>query len=411
MRTTILSISVLALAACAGPGAGNITTSLRPQAAPFNEPGSQAGLDRWLVEFRPRAMAQGISPAVLDRSLTGLRYDTEVIRLDGNQAEFNKTVWDYLAGAVSQSRIENGRAALARHAGTLGRIEAQYGVDKEIVVAIWGMESNYGTNRGSMALMNSLATLAYHGRRGAFFEGELIAALKIVQAGDVAPAAMTGSWAGAMGHTQFMPTSYLAHAVDFTGDGRRDIWSDDPTDALASTAAYLARSGWQRGGIWGMEVTLPEGFDYSRVGKTNRLPASNWSAQGVRSVDGRSLPAGEASILLPGGAKGAAFLIYPNFRAIERYNAADSYVIGVGHLADRLRGLGPIQRVPPAGERALSRAERTELQERLTRRGFDTQGTDGRIGPNTIAAITAFQRSAGLIPDGYASTSLLAALR
>lgn len=411
MRKMILCLGAMAFAtACAGPGAGNITTSLRPQSAPISGPGSQAGLDQWLAGFRPRAEAQGVSRAVLDRSLSGVTYNPEVIRLDGNQAEFTKTVWEYLAGAVSQSRIEQGRAALARHGAVLDRIEAQYGVDKEIVVAVWGMESNYGTNRGSMDLFNSLATLAYHGRRGPFFEGELIAALKIVQAGDVAPDNMTGSWAGAMGHTQFMPTSYLTHAVDFTGDGRRDIWSNDPTDALASTAAYLARSGWQRGGIWGMEVVLPQGFDYGQVGKTNRLSAQAWAGQGVRAADGRSLPSGEASVLLPGGANGAAFLIYPNFRAIERYNAADSYVIGVGHLADRLRGLGPIQRQAPA-ERALSRGERTELQERLTRAGFDTQGTDGRIGPNTIAAITAYQRNRGLIPDGYASASLLASLR
>ncbi len=365
----------------------------------------------WIAGFRPRAERAGISPATLNRAFADVRYNAEVVRLDGRQSEFTKTVWQYLESAVSPSRIENGRAMLARYASTLDAIEAQYGVDKEIVVAVWGMESNYGANRGNFHLIESLTTLAYHGRRASFFEAQLIDALKIVQAGDVTPANMTGSWAGAMGHTQFMPSSFLGYAVDFNGDGRRDIWSDDPTDALASTAAYLARSGWQPGGIWGMEVVLPQGFDYSRIGKSTRMAAASWAAQGVRSADGRALPQGDASILLPGGAKGAAFMIFQNFRAIERYNAADSYVIGVGHLADRLKGLGPIRNIPSDAEAPLSRSQTQELQERLTRRGFDTQGTDGRVGPNTVAAITAYQRSAGLIPDGYASASLLARLR
>ncbi|MCJ8140708.1 lytic murein transglycosylase [Falsirhodobacter halotolerans] len=410
MRKVLMSVGAVALlSACAGPGIGNVTSS--PAPVTRSGPVGEAGFQQWITAFRPRAERAGISAATLNRSFADVRLNTEVIRLDGRQSEFTKTVWDYLSGAVSPARVEQGRAMLARHATTLNAIEARYGVDKEIVVAIWGMESNFGGNRGSTHLIESLATLAYEGRRAEFFETQLIDALKIVQAGDVTPDNMVGSWAGAMGHTQFMPSSFLEYAVDWNGDGRRDIWSDDPTDALASTANYLARSGWQRGGIWGMEVTLPQGFDYGQVGKGTRIPTSALSAQGVRSVDGRSLPGGEGSILLPGGAQGAAFLIMPNFRAIEKYNAADSYVIGVGHLADRLKGLGPLRGVPANPERALTRAESVELQERLTRAGFDTQGADGRLGPNTRTAITAFQRRAGIIPDGFPSPTLLQRLR
>ncbi|QUS35986.1 lytic murein transglycosylase [Falsirhodobacter algicola] len=410
MRNILLTASVLTLlGACTSPA--NVTSSPRPMPVPSADAGSESGYQSWIAAFRPRAERAGISPATLNRAFAGVHYNTEAVRLDGRQSEFTKTVWQYLDSAVSQSRIDNGRAMLARYATTLNAIEARYGVDKEVVVAVWGMESNYGGNRGSFHLIESLSTLAYHGRRASFFETQLIDALKIVQAGDVTPDNMTGSWAGAMGHTQFMPSSFLGYAVDFNGDGRRDIWSDDPTDALASTANYLARSGWQRGGIWGMEVVLPQGFNYSSIGKSTRMSSSAWAAQGVRSADGRALPQGEASILLPGGSKGAAFLIFQNFRAIERYNAADSYVIAVGHLSDRLKGLGPIRNIPSDAEAPLNRDQTRELQQRLTQRGFDTQGSDGRVGPNTVAAITAYQRSAGLIPDGYPSASLLARLR
>ncbi|MEY3309830.1 MAG: hypothetical protein RLZZ413_3868, partial [Pseudomonadota bacterium] len=216
------------------------------------------------------------------------------------------------------------------------------------------LESAYGSYRGEYPLIGTLATLAYDTRRGAFFEGQLLAALSIVQSGDVGADAMTGSWAGAMGHTQFIPTSYLAHAVDFTGDGRRDIWSDDPADALASTAAYLADAGWQSGKPWGVEVTLPPGFDYGETGERVKKPVAVWQALGVRTADGGALPDhGPASVLLPAGAQGAAFLIFANFQVIERYNAADAYVIGIGHLADRIAGGPPIRAAWPRQDRAL----------------------------------------------------------
>ncbi|TCM84449.1 lytic murein transglycosylase [Rhodovulum steppense] len=370
------------------------------------------GFERWIGEFRGRALAQGIAPAVFDRAFRGVGYNADVIGRDRNQSEFTRTIWDYLDSAASETRVANGREALARHRALLERIEARFGVDKEVVVAIWGLESAYGTFRGTTPIIEALATLAYDGRRGAFFEQQLVAALKIVQAGDTEARNMTGSWAGAMGHTQFIPTSYLDYAVDFTGDGRRDIWSEDPADALASTAAYLARFGWKTGQPWGVEVRLPGNFDYRLADRGEKRMPSDWAALGVRDMDGRAVPDhGRASILLPAGARGAAFMIFDNFAVIERYNTADAYVIGVGHLSDRIRGGGPIRADWPREDRALVFAERQELQERLTRAGFDTRGIDGRIGPNTIAAVRAFQRSAGLIPDGYASLEILKRLR
>ena len=341
-----------------------------------------------------------------------MRYNTDVIQRDRNQSEFTKTIWEYLDSAASDLRVRNGLAALRQNEGLLNAIEARYGVEKEVVVAVWGLESSFGAFRGDEPLIEALATLAYDGRRGRFFEQQLIAALKIIQSGDVAPSDMTGSWAGAMGHTQFIPTSYLAYAVDFTGDGKRDIWSDDPADALASTASYLANFGWISGQPWGVEVRLPNGFDYTQANRRiQRLP-SEWARMGVTGLNGRVVrDYGDASVLLPAGAQGAAFLIFHNFSVIERYNTADAYVIGVGHLSDRIAGGGAIQASWPRGDRALVFAERQELQRRLTAAGHSTQGIDGRIGPLTIDAIRSYQRSQGLVPDGYASLSLLMRLR
>ncbi|WP_425466092.1 lytic murein transglycosylase [Ostreiculturibacter nitratireducens] len=425
-----LGIRALALAVAVLPGvagAGPVERSPRPEARPggiMQDMTSQGGperltlatanqgFDRWIAGFRGRAMAQGISARVFDRAFRGVSYNTNVIQKDRNQSEFTKTIWEYLDSAASDSRISNGKEALRKHRKVLEQIEAHYGVDKEVVVAVWGLESAYGEFRGNIPVIEALATLAYDGRRGSFFESQLIAALKIVQAGDVAPERMTGSWAGAMGHTQFIPTSYLSFAVDFTGDGRRDIWSDNPTDALASTAAYFARSGWQRGRPWGVEVRLPSNFDFGLTGDRVKKSPAEWAALGVRGVDGRPVPNhGAASILLPGGARGAAFMIFRNFHVIERYNAADAYVIGVGHLSDRIRGGAPIQASWPRGDRALLFAERRELQERLQAAGFDPGGVDGKIGPNTISAVKAFQRSIGMLPDGYASLEILNRLR
>ncbi|SEQ17260.1 lytic murein transglycosylase [Thalassovita taeanensis] len=388
----------------------NVAQDVADQVAQISS--SNLGFQRWIEGFRRRASAAGISTSTFNRAFKGVRYDTDVIQRDRNQSEFTKTIWDYLDSAASDSRVKNGKQALRQHGRTLNAIEAKYGVDKEVVTAVWGLESAYGSHRGSTDVVEALATLAYDGRRGAFFEAQLIAALKILQAGDTSPRQMTGSWAGAMGHTQFIPTSYLAYAVDFTGDGKRDIWSDNPTDALASTAAYLARFGWVKGQPWGVEVKLPRGFNYALASRKIKKMPSDWARLGVKGLNGQPVrDYGSASVLLPAGAQGAAFLIFKNFSVIERYNTADAYVIGVGHLSDRLKGGKPIQSEWPRGDRALTFAERKEMQSHLTRKGFDTKGVDGKIGPLTIEAVRGYQRAIGTEPDGYPSLSILTKLR
>jgi membrane-bound lytic murein transglycosylase B len=415
-RITVGAVLVAGLAGGCGVSANQAADVGAPpnspsiaRAATSERPASFAA---WRDEFRPRALAAGVRPEVFDAALAGAAPDPEVIRLDGAQAEFTKPIWDYLDGAASADRVGQGRANAARLAGTLDAIEARFGVEKEVVVAIWGMESSYGGFRGSMPVVRSLASLAYHGRRRDFAEAELVAALLILQAGDASQARLVGSWAGAMGHTQFMPSSYLAHAIDFDGDGRRDIWADDPTDALASAANYLRAKGWTRGQPWAVEVRLPNGFNYGSADQSNRRPVADWRARGVTRINGAALPDhGPAAILAPAGARGPAFAIYDNFFVIKTYNNATSYAMGVGHLSDRIAGGGPIVGAWPRGERELSRTEKIEMQERLIARGFDTGATDGVIGPNTIAAIRAYQSSTGLTPDGFATAALLAGMR
>ena len=368
--------------------------------------------DDWVMRYRARALAAGISSDVFESALGDVDYLARVVELDANQAEFSKALWEYLDTAVSDARVRNGRAALADHAALLAGIEAEYGVRKEIVTAIWGLESAYGAVRGDTSTIDAMATLAYAGRREAFFEEQLTAALQILESGETTLDRMVGSWAGAMGHTQFMPTSYRDLAVDGNGDGRRDIWSDDPADALASTANYLRSNGWTQGQPWGVEVRLPAGFDYATARRENERLPSIWAAEGVVDMNGQPVPDhAAASILLPAGAEGAAFMIFPNFAVIETYNTADAYVIAVGHLADRIAGSDAIQADWPRADRALTGAERRELQQRLTAAGFDTQKIDGRIGPLTINAIRAYQLAHDLTPDGYASLRLLNRLR
>jgi len=406
------ALLVCALAACGvssrAPGGGGYGGNFGGLPTAGGQ-GSEAGFQNWVQSFRPRAISAGVSPGVFDSAMAGAHFQPSIVALDGRQSEFSKPVWDYLDGAVGGSRIATGRQMSARHASTLSAIEAQYGVPREIVLAIWGMESNFGANRGSTQIVPALATLAYDGRRGEFFAGELVAALRIIQAGDVDSSHMVGSWAGAMGHTQFMPSSFLGHAVDFNGDGRRDIWSDDPTDSLASTAAYLRQNGWRRGESWGTEVILPQGFDFNQVGKSVTKSGGQWSAMGVRAVNGRAVPSG--SILAPAGARGPAFLITENFRAILKYNASDSYALAVAYLADGIAGRPGIQGSWPRGDRTLSNSEKAEIQRLLMARGFDTGGVDGKLGSKSVDAVKAFQRSRGMVPDGYADSRLLGILR
>ncbi|UWQ21440.1 lytic murein transglycosylase [Jannaschia sp. W003] len=366
----------------------------------------------WLADFRPRALAAGIDAAAFDRFMGDAELLPDVVRRDRNQSEFTKTPWDYLEIAASGQRVANGRKALARHADALARIEARWGVPAEVLVAVWGLETSFGGFRGSTPTISALATLAAEGRRRDFFEAQLLAALRILAAGETTPARMEGSWAGAMGHTQFMPTSWEELSVDWDGDGRRDVWGDDPLDALASAANYLAHHGWRRGEPWGAEVVLPEGFDYALTGVGRERPAAEWEALGVARADGAPLAANDAvSVIVPGGHEGAAFARYPNFDAIEAYNPADAYVIGVGHLADRIAGGAPIAGDWPRQDRALTRDERMEVQALLERAGIDPGGVDGLVGPLTLAAIQRWQAERGLVPDGYAGPRLLERMR
>ena len=383
---------------------------LRPKQRPAVQ--QTADFDVWVPAFRDRALAAGIDAMTFDTAMSGVERLPDVILRDRNQSEFTKTIWEYLDTAVSDLRVANGRRAMAKYAGVLDRTEAVYGVDKEIVAAIWGLESSFGAFRGNVSTLSALTTLAADSRRSAFFEEQLIEALRILQSGDTRAAALRGSWAGAMGHTQFMPVSFRDHAVDFNNDGRRDLWGDDPTDALASTAAYLKANGWTTGQPWGVQVVLPEGFDYLLTGERIEKSPDDWTALGVRTVAGNPLPLGGlASIRVPAGYTGAAFATFANFRAIETYNTADAYVIGVGHLADRLAGGPPIAGGWPRGDRALTYDERVELQERLRAAGFDPLKIDAKVGPDTLDAIQRWQKANDLVPDGYANFSLIQRLR
>lgn len=378
---------------------------------------AQQSFDAWVRDFWPQARAAGISRETYDRAFRGVTLDQEVLRLASRQAEFVKPIWEYLDSAVSDSRIRTGRQKAQELSRTLDAIEQRYGVERQVLLSIWGMESSYGAVLDNTNIVRpvirSLATLAYGDqRRSRFGREQLIAALKILERGDIAPERMMGSWAGAMGHTQFIPTTFEAHAVDFDGDGRRNIWTSVP-DALASAANYLRVSGWRRGETWGYEVELPRGFDFSRNEEGTSRSLSDWQRMGLRRTGGRDFPRGsdQGSLFLPAGARGPAFLLLPNFRVIKRYNNADSYALAVGHLADRIIGAPAFQGNWPRNDRSLARSERRELQQLLTRRGHDTGGIDGQIGPMTRAAIRSYQAQAGLVPDGYASSDILDRLR
>jgi membrane-bound lytic murein transglycosylase B len=414
MRVTIgvLGIVLAILPACGG---ANVERSIRPTARlPAIERAASVTrtpeFSAWISGFRLRALSEGVSAATFDRAFRTVSYELDVIRRDANQAEFVRPIWQYLDSAVSDARISNGQRMLREYASLLDQIEARYGVEKEVVVAIWGLESSYGDLRGTTPILSALATLAHEGRRGAFFESQLVAALRIVQSGDVSAEGMVGSWAGAMGHTQFIPTSYLDYAVDFRGDGQRDIWSEDPTDALASTAAYLSRFGWTTHQPWGVEVRIPRGFDASLAG--SRRSVSAWEGLGLRAAQGSRLPSsGDATLMFPAGSRGPALLAFGNFRTIKHYNNSDAYVIAIGHLADRLRGGNPFHAEWPRTDRPLDLGEREEMQRLLVTLGYDTGGIDGRVGPATIAAVRLYQAAAGLSPDGYISLELLQQLR
>ncbi|MEP4198483.1 MAG: lytic murein transglycosylase [Aliishimia sp.] len=365
----------------------------------------------WLRGFRPRAASAGISESTLARTFGSIGFIPKVIERDRNQTEFKRSLQDYLAIAASDERIAAGQQKLREVGATLSAIETRYGVPANVVCAIWGLESRFGARRGDVPVLSALATLSFDGRRGVFFEKQLIAALKIIQTGDTTQSKLVGSWAGAMGHTQFIPTSYQAFAVDFTGDGRRDIWSDDPSDALASAAAYLSKNGWQRGRLWGLEVRLPSGFN-GPFGRGTRQSVASWNAAGVRTMQGGQIPDnGAGSVIIPAGRTGPAFLVFRNFRTILTYNNAESYAIGIGHLSDRIVGGAPIQGRFPPDEFGLSIQDRKDLQLGLTRAGFDTGTPDGVLGSKTETAIKGYQQANGLAVTGQPSQDLLKRLR
>ncbi|WP_298954326.1 lytic murein transglycosylase [uncultured Methylobacterium sp.] len=390
------------------------TGPVRAETPPAPEP---PAFETCLKDLAALAVQRGVAPGLVAARIEGLSPDPEVLAASRNQAEFEKPVWASVDSATKPSRVETGRAKLAQWAPDLAAIETEYGVDRHVLVAIWGIESGYGSVLDDPArvrpVLRSLATLACGGDgRAGLWRDEWVAALQLLERGDVTAERMTGSWAGAMGHTQFMPTTVLRHAVDRDGDGRRDIWGSVP-DALASAANFLVGLGWRRGEGWGGEVLLPDGFDYRLADETTERSVAAWRDLGVRPVDAAAFadPGATARLLVPTGAAGPAFLLRPNFSVILRYNAALPYGLAVALLSDRLRGGPDLARPWPRGDRMLTGDERRELQATLAARGFPVGTVDGRIGPRTRAAIRSYQAGAGLVPDGYAEARLLDRLR
>jgi len=375
------------------------------------EPSSSAPFSQWLEGVRKEASAAGISGNFLDVALAGVQPIKRVIELDRRQPEFTLTFWKYLDNAINPARIRRGREMMAKHQKQLQVTARRYGVQPRFIVAFWGLESNYGTHTGVFPVLGAVATLAHDKRRSRFFRAQLLAALTIMNRGDV-NIRVKGSWAGAMGNFQFIPTTYKGFAVDADGDGKRDMWNSYP-DMFASAANYLSRSGWRSGWTWGREVQLPKGFKLEHSGLKIRKSLSQWQALGVRAIGGGRLPNGdaEASVILPAGHSGPAFLIYKNYRTILTWNRSILYAIAVGHLADRLVGAGPLKTKRPANEVALSRADVKDMQRLLAALGYDAGGSDGVIGPMTRTAIKAFQHKSLLPADGYPTMGLLERLR
>lgn len=397
---SLLCLSLLATGAHAAPAADAVS------------PADTAAFASCLSQLRGPAIKQGVSAGIFDEHTQGLVPDMSVIASLDAQPEFKTPIWDYLAALVDDERVADGQQALKQWHAELARAQSQFGVDPATVVAVWGVESNFGKKLGGRPLLTSLSTLSCFGRRQSYFRGEFFSTLKIIQQEHVRPERLNGSWAGAFGQTQFMPSTYLRLAVDFDGDGRRDLVDSVP-DALASTANFLQRAGWKPGIPWGFEVRLPPGLDTSGAGRRNKRAMSAWAAQGIKLADGGALPAGDtpAGLLLPAGAEGPAFLVTRNFDAVYSYNAAESYALAIAHLSDRLRGAGSFVQAWPTDDPGLSRAERRELQSLLIARGYDIGEPDGLIGSRTRQALQAMQRQAGLPADGRAGQKSLQWLR
>ncbi len=394
------------------PSHANTSAQKTGKAQPAMPAGkSEAEFRAYLQSLWPQAQAAGVTRAVFDAALNGVTLDPRVLKPAGAQAEFVKPIWSYINGAVTAQRIEKGREMARTYQSVLADIEARYGVDRHIVLSVWGMETSYGSFTGNNSIIRALASLAFAGNREEFFRGELIGALVIIQQGHARADTLTGSWAGAMGQTQFMPTSFLKYAVDYDRDGRKDIWTNIP-DALASTANYLASFGWQRGQPYGFEVILPPGFDISGHDPMEFRPFAYWMSAGVRRAGGRSMPAsGAATIMLPAGRNGPAFLLTQNFRVIKEYNRSNAYAFGVGHLGERIAGAGPIAAAWPAAEKPLSTMQAMDLQRNLQRLGFNVGKIDGKFGDQVTSAVRAYQKKAGLVADGYPNHALLQQMR
>ena len=411
------TLAILALSGCAAappvhtevpkPPAGSVIAAQ----APSSELVQSEKFANWVAGVITDARQAGIDPATLHQAFKNVRFLPRVIELDRAQPEFTRTVVDYLGNAVSAQRIARGQDKLRQLRPVIEPIAARYGVPAETLVAIWGMESNYGSFVGDIPTIDALATLGFEGRREAWAREQLFAALKILQNRDIDREQMLGSWAGAMGQTQFLPSNFLAYAVDADGDGRRDLWGSIP-DVMASTANFLVRSGWQAGQPWGLEVRLVAGFDYARASPDVQQSASQWAGEGVQSMMGTPLPAiGSSSILLPAGARGPTFLVGPNFRTILRYNNSTSYALAVSLLAQQLAGGSAVQAPWPQDLVTLTRSQLLALQTALNAQGFDSGTPDGTMGPATQCGIRRYQRSLGLPADGYPTLELLQRLR
>ena len=441
--TALLSAAALAATAWAAPAPGqglDIRTLFgAPGANTAGAPAPAAGTPDWSGEsgasnhplmtaqairaaaanFRnclaglwPLAERRGVSRALFEANVAGLTPDLRIMDLLDAQPEFTKSFWDYLDILVNEDRIQNGRAILAQHRATFDAVEKAYGVDRHFIAAIWGVESNYGTQIGERSVIRSTATLACIGRRQDYFREEFLSALEILARGDVKADHLKGSWAGAFGPTQFMPTSFKRYAVDFDGDGRRDVVDSVP-DVIASTANNLKKDGWVTGQTWGYEVVVPKGFNFMLADRSRVMSVQEWERVGIRRAGGKAFPRVDdrAYLLVPAGAQGPGFLMLQNFRVIMKYNPAEAYALAIGYLADRLRGGEPFVQAWPRQERVLTRAERYELQQHLAARGYDVGEPDGRLGGKTRNALRQFQSSVGHVPDGFASAAILERLR
>ncbi len=367
--------------------------------------------DSCIAEFKSEAASRGIAPSVIETSFAQVELSERVLELDRQQPEFTTTFADYFKVRVTPERVAQGRALLEEHRALLDRVAEDYGVAAPYLVAFWGLETNFGGFFGSMQVLDSLATLGCDPRRSDFFTTQLMAALRIIDEGSISAEQMEGSWAGAMGHVQFMPTVFIEYAVDYDGDGRRDLWHSLP-DAMASAANFLNEIGWREGYRWGREVLLPENFPYLEAGLKGQRPLSEWAEMGVRASDGSPLPKADvdAALLVPAGHRGPAFLVYHNFKVIMGWNRSEFYGLVVGHLADRIAGLGRLSRQPPDDAPRLRRLEVIELQKQLNQRGFDAGAADGILGPATRRAISEFQHDQGMVADGFPSRKVLALL-